>query len=134
MFITAKHTLLRHINRNQMDKVKSDLQKESHRENRIFILNAAIRENNEEMCLWLLDETPTQDLNLIDTEYGMTPLHMSILNQNEKLVGLILLRKVNVEIKSKDGKDAYDYAMQVKNPRIMKMLSNYESKYFCVIV
>ena len=86
-------------------------------------LSYAIKRNNNPIINLILT-SPLLDLNYQDKK-GNTYLHISIIQQNIKLITLLLEKGISVNEKNNDGNTALHFAYYINNIEIIKLLLNY---------
>ena len=86
-------------------------------------LSYAIKRNNNPIINLILT-SPMLDLTYQDKK-GNTYLHISIIQQNIKLVSSLLEKGISVNEKNNDGNTALHFAYYINNMEIVKLLLNY---------
>ncbi|KAF3218393.1 hypothetical protein TWF679_000921 [Orbilia oligospora] len=107
-------------------------------------LRAGDRDNST--ALWLATSTPTRnsalvivellhkqpDLNVICGQSGNTPLMQAVLKiQNEEIIGKLVDKGADVDIKNHEGKTAKDFAMTQSNKGLLFALLSAEERQLC---
>jgi ankyrin repeat protein len=85
-------------------------------------LSYAIKRNNNPIINLILT-SPLLDLNYKDKK-GNTYLHISIIQQNIKLIKALLEKGISVNEKNNDGNTALHFAYYINNIEIIKLLLN----------
>ena len=85
-------------------------------------LSYAIKRNNNPIIDLLLT-SPLLDLSYQDKN-GNTYLHLSIIQQNLKLIKQLLEKKISINAKNNDGNTALHFAYYIKNIEIINILLN----------
>ena len=91
-------------------------------ENKETFLSYAIKRNNNPIIDLLLT-SPLLDLTYKDKN-GNTYLHLSIIQQNLKLIKKLLEKKILINTKNNDGNTALHFAYYINNNEIIKILLN----------
>ena len=86
-------------------------------------LSYAIKRNNNPIINLILT-SPMLDLNYQDKK-GNTYLHISIIQQNIKLIATLLEKGISVNEKNNDGNTALHFAYYINNIEIINLLLNY---------
>ena len=86
-------------------------------------LSYAIKRNNNPIINLILT-SPMLDLNYQDKK-GNTYLHISIIQQNIKLISTLLEKGISVNEKNNDGNTALHFAYYINNIEIINLLLNY---------
>lgn len=85
------------------------------------LTNAAARGMVKRLKSYLLAGV---SLNQVDS-LGQTPLHASVMNDNERCVRFLLSQSVNVTIQNKLGQSALDIANQMKFDSLVEILKKH---------
>ena len=86
-------------------------------------LSYAIKRNNNSIVNLILT-SPMLDLTYQDKK-GNTYLHLSIIQQNIKLITTLLEKGISINEKNNDGNTALHFAYYIDNNEIVKLLLNY---------
>lgn len=66
------------------------------------------------------------NINIQEQSRGITPLIKSIQARNIEIVKILLDAGANTKIKDFSGKDAFDYAQEINNNKILELLLKVE--------
>ena len=93
-------------------------------------LHEACREGNLEQVKAILEKS-TEELDKKDSDFGNTPLHTAIENNNDEIATYLLDEyDISIKIKNNDGNTALHLAVLKKNVKIVKQIvKEYEFDY-----
>ncbi len=86
------------------------------------ILNLTLKEKNNEMARILLKKLGIENINEQDKD-GNTILHNAFINKDKKIISLLLMQPdLDIKIKNKDEKTAFDYIDDTEIKSLLKEL------------
>ena len=86
------------------------------------ILSYALNNNNHEIFDLILN-SPILNLNYKDNN-GNSYLHLAVMNQNEKIVKVLIKKGINLNLQNNSGNTALHLAYEIANGSIIKILTS----------